>query len=502
MVGTEHEKVTLSEHVVLCHENPLYRIENNYFIITKESEKKLFKLNAQQRDIFDNKHNRNLVLKARQIGSCLDPNTLVLKADMTWERIGNMKPGDEIVSVDEHAHGIRGKGRRLRRGVVQGVKWDRKECYRITFDNGKQLICTARHPWLSRKTNTGYDWRSVEDTGNNGNKKLKVGTKIRRICDGTWEAGDYEDGWIGGMLDGEGFLAKKNRVGGCLAISQVEGPVFDRLKRYFKTKGYNYTIQVDNKPERKSKFGKTAVKKVVLSRIDEIFRLLGTTRPSRFLCRDWWEGKELPRIGGEACATITKIENIGENDIVDLQTSTGTYIAEGFVSHNTTFWCLYMLDKALWNANQTIGIISHSMESAQGIFRRIRYAVDNMHPELKAAVKVKQDSARQLVFGNNSLIRVDTTMRGETLSGLLVSEFGKICARWPQKANEVMTGSLQTLSAKAEVVLESTAEGSDGYFWELCQRAMARGNEDLSPLEFKLHFYPWWSESTYSMESI
>ena len=90
-------------------------------------------------------------------------------------------------------------------------------------------------------------------------------------------------------------------------------------------------------------------------------------------------------------------------------------------------------------------------------------------------------------------------MRGETLSGLLVSEFGKICARWPAKADEVMSGSLQTLSANAQVVMESTAEGADSYFYEMCQQAMSRGNENLSPLEFKLHFYPWWSELSYSL---
>lgn len=166
---------------------------------------------------------------------------------------------------------------------------------------------------------------------------------------------------------------------------------------------------------------------------------------------------------------------------------------------STTFWCMYFLDKAIWKGNQTIGIISHSMESAQSIFRRIRYAVDSMHPELKECIGVKQDSARQLVFKNNSLIRVDTTMRGETLSGLLVSEYGRICAHYPAKADEIMTGSLQTLSKSAEVVLESTAEGIDGFWYELCQAAMARGNEDLTELDYKFFFFPWWSVSEYTV---
>lgn len=167
---------------------------------------------------------------------------------------------------------------------------------------------------------------------------------------------------------------------------------------------------------------------------------------------------------------------------------------------STTFWCLYFLDKAIWNANQTIGIISHSMESAQSIFRRIRFAVDSMHHNLKVCIGVRQDSARQLVFRNNSIIKVDTTMRSETLSGLLVSEFGRICAHWPAKADEIMTGSLNTLSKTAECVIESTAEGIDGPFYELCQKCISKGNTDLSELDFKFFFFPWYDFPEFSLD--
>ena len=166
---------------------------------------------------------------------------------------------------------------------------------------------------------------------------------------------------------------------------------------------------------------------------------------------------------------------------------------------STTFWCLYFLDKAIWHANQHIGILSPSMESAQSIFRRIRFALDNMHPLLKKAIGVKQDSARQLVFKNNSLIKVDTTMRSETLSGLLVSEFGRVCAHYPAKADEIVTGALNTLSKTAECVIESTGEGIDGQFYEMCTKSLARGNEELTVLDYKFFFFPWWQEKSYTM---
>ncbi len=167
---------------------------------------------------------------------------------------------------------------------------------------------------------------------------------------------------------------------------------------------------------------------------------------------------------------------------------------------STTFWCLYFLDKALWNDNQQIGIISHSIDSAQGIFRRIRFALDCMPPEMKDAIGMKQDSARQVTFRNNSLLRVDTTMRSETLSGLLVSELGRIAAHYPAKAEEVLTGALNTLSSTAECCIESTAEGADGVFFDLCTKSMAMDGEELTPLDYKFHFYSWHTFSEYSID--
>ena len=38
--------------------------------------------------------------------------------------------------------------------------------------------------------------------------KLLVGTQVRWITK-PWEDGNYEDGWFGGLLDGEGSIAKK-----------------------------------------------------------------------------------------------------------------------------------------------------------------------------------------------------------------------------------------------------------------------------------------------------
>jgi hypothetical protein len=73
------------------------------------------------------------------------------------------------------------------------------------------------------------------------------------------------------------------------------------------------------------------------------------------------------------------------------------------------------------------------------------------------------------------------------LQRLHVSEFGKICAKYPQKAREIVTGAFPAVG-KNPKTLESTAEGQEGYFYEYAEKAM----RDEGP--FKFHFFPWWKD--------
>ncbi len=165
----------------------------------------------------------------------------------------------------------------------------------------------------------------------------------------------------------------------------------------------------------------------------------------------------------------------------------------------STFAVLYLLDEALFNFNTSAGIVSYSLEHAQHIFKRIiGNALDYMPPEIKP-LGINNRSAREISFNNGSFLRVDTTLRGGAYQLVLVSEFGKTCARSPQKAEEIVTGTLNTLSQNGVAIIESTGEGNEGFFAEMCNRAAIRGNNDLSPLDYHLFFYPWYLEKSYSM---
>jgi hypothetical protein len=460
-----------------------------------------FYANPVQRKFIHDMHTRNITLKARQLGMCLDPDTRVLTTDLRWVKIKDVKAGMKLVACDEFPLEGRRKGRKMRVSEVVASKTMTAKKFRITFDDGREVVCTDRHPWLSLPCGkTGLiKWRSLCGEGNQVKGTLKIGAKVRWITK-PWDEGDYEDGWFGGMLDGEGSISKRN-VGAGVNVSQREGPTWQRVLKYARDRGYHACIENDQ-AERLTKYGKVPVPKLAFGRMDEMFRLIGQTRPTRFINNLFWEGRELPgKRTGIGWATIVKIEALGSGEVVDLQTTTGTYIAEGFVSHNTTIVCMAWLDYALFNQNAKCGIAAQDDPSATAFFRdKVKFAYDNLDPFLKEMFPLESDNANMLRFAhNNSSIRVATSFASATLHRLLISEYAKICAKNPARAQELKLGTLPTVPSNGIVVIESTGEGPSGDFYDKVKVAERRTTA-LTELDYRLHFYPWYDTEEYTTD--
>ena len=171
----------------------------------------------------------------------------------------------------------------------------------------------------------------------------------------------------------------------------------------------------------------------------------------------------------------------------------------------TTLISIMWLDHALFNDDQRCGIIAQDREAAEVIFRdKVKLAYDRLPQILRDAMPLATQNKSELLFGhNNSSIRVATSMRSGTIHRLHVSEFGKIGAKFPDKANEVVTGSLPAVPLDGIAIIESTAEGQDGEFYTMSQRAMATAEkgDELSRRDYRFHFFPWWQEPGYRMAS-
>ena len=178
----------------------------------------------------------------------------------------------------------------------------------------------------------------------------------------------------------------------------------------------------------------------------------------------------------------------------------------------TTFKMISDLDDCLFIENFSAGCICHNVESAKDIFRnKIKFAYTNIAESQREIIAElgyqlpipKSDKGNAYVFSNGSSIKVGTSYRGDTLQSLHVSEFGKICKKFPEKANEIVTGAFEAVPADGgEITLESTAEGKEGYFYQYCQssKKLKDQNKKLSVLDFKFHFFSWWERDEYEID--
>lgn len=168
----------------------------------------------------------------------------------------------------------------------------------------------------------------------------------------------------------------------------------------------------------------------------------------------------------------------------------------------TTVIQIDMLDDCLFRPNTAAGIVAHNRNDAEAFFAdKIKFAYDELPEEFRKIVSADQDTAKSLKFSNGSSIRVGTSLRSGTFQRLHISEYGKLCAKYPEKAREVRTGALNTVQAGQHITIESTAEGHAGHFFELCDKAQKRDEQGkpLTVLDFKFHFAPWFTSEEYSL---
>jgi len=178
----------------------------------------------------------------------------------------------------------------------------------------------------------------------------------------------------------------------------------------------------------------------------------------------------------------------------------------------TTFKMLHDLDSCLFKKHFSAGCIAHNDKAAKDIFRnKIKFAYKSIKPSSIAMLKKLgyalpvplTDKDGMYVFSNGSSIGVSIGYRGDTLQSLHVSELGKICRKYPDRAEEIKTGAFPAASGKgATITIESTAEGKQGDFYEYCNKAqkiLKLGHEPHAK-QFMFHFFPWWKDPKYTAD--
>jgi hypothetical protein len=135
--------------------------------------------------------------------------------------------------------------------------------------------------------------------------------------------------------------------------------------------------------------------------------------------------------------------------------------------------------------------VAHTEDSAHAIFSIVRRFWENLPERMKRGVlKASRANVGQMVFpALDSEYRVEAADanagRGMTIHYLHCSEV----SRWPRGGRETLASLRAAVVPEGEIVLESTAHGAAGVFYEEWQKAEETG--------YTRHFFPWWYDKSY-----
>lgn len=164
---------------------------------------------------------------------------------------------------------------------------------------------------------------------------------------------------------------------------------------------------------------------------------------------------------------------------------------------------ILQLDQALFNSDHTGVVIADTLPNAGKLFGKVEFAHKRLPDDLRAALPVKATTSKSsMEFEHGSGIYVGTSSRGGTPQLVHVSEFGAICRKYPERAAEIVSGTFESVPIDGCAIVESTAEGAAGPFYDMVQTAMKRQAEGSpeTALDWRLHFYPWFKKAEYRLD--
>jgi len=257
---------------------------------------------------------------------CIHPETMVLMKDLTYRKAYEVNIGDEVIAFDEN-HADSKNERKFRNAKVQKVDWLTRPCYKLTFEDGSEVICSAEHRWLVHGGDKIH-WIETERMRAKGDHKNDSCTRVIKPFE-KWETlNTYESGYLAAAVDGEGHICQTDKNNGynnttcALGFSQRDNEMLGEFLKY--SDQYNFSFNGNTHKD-------NCYKKTLTTR-SEVVRFLGSVRPKRLLSK--FNADLLGRFTGKNVALIKK-EFIGDQKVIGFKTTTGTFIAEGFASHNS-----------------------------------------------------------------------------------------------------------------------------------------------------------------------
>ena len=203
----------------------------------------------------------------------------------------------------------------------------------VEFEDGTVITCSTDHRWLVKRGNL-TQWVRADE--------LKAGDSyVSRPVD-TWETDDSRDaGYLAAAFDGEGWLSRATgAVSAChgVGFSQRDNEMLDRVRSALKARGFIFSDVINHKPqpERFTRSEDIHTLSILgagrVQKRPEILRFLGSVRPLRLLAK--FSPDSMGSVYYDPWVKVARVTPVGEREVVALQTSSRTFVAEGFLSHN------------------------------------------------------------------------------------------------------------------------------------------------------------------------
>jgi hypothetical protein len=166
---------------------------------------------------------------------------------------------------------------------------------------------------------------------------------------------------------------------------------------------------------------------------------------------------------------------------------------------------LFITDQALWNAGLQASIVDQTAADAERKLATInKVALDNLQPAIRERIGILRDSNSVLEFGIGgdlaSAVFAGVRARGGTNNILHLSEWGVIQADDPARSEEILTGALPSAEHGIKIVETTWKGGRGGHLYALVKQAQETPDEDKTEKDWRVVFFPWWTDQTYTLE--
>ena len=290
---------------------------------------------------------------------CPTMDQRVLTADLRWIPAGDLKEGQELLGFDEFPTELGSTGhkrRRYRHARVLTATQVKRRIIRLEFSDGSCARSSAEHPWLCRSKISGNQgWltaQSIMSALGEGRSRY-----VNRFIMPWREESSRDAGWLAGIYDGEGHISYVGRTGVQAGIGQNPGLVLDEIRRLHGVFGFRHGEVA------------TGTYRVIGLQLGggwrELARLLGSIRPVRLLNK-FVEGLRGGRFAkqmesaNEPLRVVAAFDE-GEEWVAGIETSTRTYLCEGFAAHNSVAQHCVLVSEALTEREHRPDLALHGL---------------------------------------------------------------------------------------------------------------------------------------------